>query len=42
MASEGAEGVLAEPKEAPSTIYMHNRQQRIKFLKMVVEISDKN
>ena len=42
MASEGAEGILAEHKEDPSTIYMHSRQQRIKSLKMVVQTSGKN
>ena len=39
--SEGAEGFLTEPREDPS-FYVHNRQQRIKSLKIVVESSNKN
>ena len=37
-----SKGVLAERKEDPSTIYMHNRWQPIKSLKMAVQTSGKN
>ena len=40
--SEDAKGILAERSKVPSVCIYVNRRQRIQFLKMVEETSDKN